>query len=258
MSRAIVCPSCRQLISSAEARCPYCGAVAPAASAASFFRKVEFTEVITYACGALFVLSLALDPREALSGSLFAIGSPTHKSLALLGMTSPAAPPWTVISSVFLHGSLLHIFFNLSWVRSLLPLTTELFGPARAWVLFWLSGVCGMVASNQLLGAPTIGASGAIFGLQGALWVWGRRRGGTLGRSLSAQVLGWIVGGLVIGCALPGVNNVAHIGGLLTGVAAGALMARHPMEGRTVQFLGVACAVLSVLSVLASVGVGLK
>ena len=97
---------------------------------------------------------------------------------------------WTVLSAAWLHGSLLHILFNMLWVRQIAPGTAELYGAGRMVIIYTVAGVCGFFLSSLagaylgfmpfafLRGARlTIGASASIFGLFGALVHYGRRTG---------------------------------------------------------------------------------
>ena len=95
---------------------------------------------------------------------------------------------WTLVTAIYLHGGVLHILFNVLWIRQLGPAVEELYGPARCFVIFTVSGAAGFVVSN-LLGVPfTVGASGSIFGLLGAMVAFGRRRGGVFGSHGPASV----------------------------------------------------------------------
>ena len=95
---------------------------------------------------------------------------------------------WTVLSATWLHGSLLHIVFNMMWVRDIGPATADIIGPARTVIIYVVSGVCGFLLSSIvgvfrpplpfLRGARlTVGASASIFGLLGALVHYGRKSG---------------------------------------------------------------------------------
>ena len=72
---------------------------------------------------------------------------------------------WTLLTAMYLHGSLLHIVFNMMWIRNLGPAAAEVYGPGRAFLLFNFAGASGFLVSNLMSGTPTIGASGSIFGL---------------------------------------------------------------------------------------------
>ena len=176
-------------------------------------------------------------------GGLMTLLSPGHQALMQLGSTGGIVWQlgwwWTVFTAIFLHGSLLHIFFNMLWVRDLGPAATEVYGPARAFVIFMIAGAAGFLLSNVMSGAPTIGASGSIFGLLAALIVHGRRSGSSL---MSTQLWQWAVVLFVMGFVLPGVNNWAHGGGFLGGwISASLLKSRdESREGIGVMVLALA------------------
>lgn len=264
-SRAILCSRCRRLVSANEKVCPWCGARQPglfgfAPALQALFRDgIDPVWTVISGCVVLYMGSLVLDPSGLLQPrSLFDIGSPSGFALLRLGMTGgeimAAGLWWTPLSAVFLHGSLLHIFFNLSWIRQLGPMAIELFGPARFLVLFIAAGALGFVFSNLVSGAPTIGASCSIFGLYGALLAFGKRRGGTWGARISSQAFAWAVGGLMISLAFPNVNNWGHLGGLGAGFALGWIvpMAEQRAESRVSQLLAIFLVLASAAAVIAS------
>ena len=112
-----------------------------------------------------------------------------------------------------------------------------------------LTGALGFLFSNVMMGAYTIGASCATFGLLGLLVVYGRRRGGTVGKAMTKQNLIWAAVGGAYGLALPGVNNWGHAGGFLAGLLIGAVL---PMAGRNDEGRG--AMVVAALLVLGTVG----
>lgn len=255
----MLCPSCGKLISVEEERCPHCDAWRPALFGFApglqrlFGRQLDLPALIIGVCGLAYVSSLVLDlPAVGLSASLFDLGSPSSAALYLLGMTGGAAWAaghwWTLFTATYLHGSIMHIVFNLTWVRSLGYDVGEDFGPARFFVIYTLAGVGGFLLSNLLAAPPTIGASGAIFGLVGARIAFGRRRGGAWGRQVSGQMWGFAGVGLVFGFLMPGINNLAHIGGFVTGYALGSVfpLAERRREGRPVLLLALGLLVLTV------------
>ena len=151
---------------------------------------------------------------------------------------------YRLITSMFLHGSLLHIGFNMLVLWSLGPSIENLLGHLRYTTLYLLAGLGGSVASFWFSGVvtPSIGASGAIYGLFGAWVVIGRR----LNLDLT-QVVGLIVINLVIGFIVPNVDWRAHLGGLVTGALVAAVFAYAPRSGRNaVQLIGV----LAILGIL--------
>ena len=221
----MICPSCNKLISVAEERCPFCGAWRPGMFGFApqlqrlFGRGLDLPRVITIVCVALYVLSLALQPEAIFqSFGFFSILSPGTRALYQLGMTGGVAWGshwwWTVLTAIYLHGGLLHIFFNLMWVRDLGPQVVHVYGTARAFVIFSVAGAVGFLVSNVATGNPSIGASGSIFGLLAALIVFGRRRGVS---TMTAQLYQWAIILFVMGFFMPSVNNWAHGGGFAGG-----------------------------------------
>jgi rhomboid protease GluP len=160
-----------------------------------------------------------------------------------------------------LHGSLLHILFNVLWIRPLAPEVGELYGPGRMVIIYTAAGVAGFAASSlagnflyfmpQLLrGAPlTVGASASIFGLLGALVYYGRRTGS---RVVHSQAMYWAVMLFIMGVVMNGVDNYAHAGGFAGGWVAGRLL--DPLRPERVNHLAIAlgCLAVSVLSIVVS------
>jgi rhomboid protease GluP len=230
-SGAILCPSCGRLTNADAPVCLVCGRRNPGmwgfgGPLARLFRAWSFTNAVTAICIALYVVSLLLDPLAALRPrGLFDAFAPTNRALDALGMTGSIAWTdgrwWTLVTAIYLHGGLLHILFNVLWIRQLGPAVQELYGPARLAVMFTVSGVTGFIASNSI-GVPfTIGASGSIFGLLGALVAFGRKRGGVFGRVVLRQYGQWALVLFVLGFFMQGVNNWAHAGGFAGGFLSG-------------------------------------
>ncbi len=222
---SIVCPHCNKLIGINEPQCPFCGAWRPGLFGWTpvLQRFVEshldLISLIVMTCVSLYVVALLLQP-EAITASrgLMSLLSPGSRALFQLGMTGGLAWQlrwwWTLLTAIYLHGSLLHIVFNVMWIRNLGPAVTDVYGPARAFVLFNVAGAAGFLASNVVTGVPTIGASGSVFGLLAALIVYGRRRGSSL---MTTQMWQWAMALFIIGFILPGINNFAHAGGFAGG-----------------------------------------
>lgn len=221
----MVCPNCGKLIGISEAECPFCGAWRPGlygwtpALQGLFGRRLNLVSIIITTCVAAYVVALLLQP-EAITQprGLLSLLSPGTRALYQLGMTGGIAWQlgwwWTVFTAIYLHGGVLHILFNLMWIRDVGPVVGEMYGPVRAFLIFEVAGVVGFLVSNTMSGVPTIGASGSIFGLLAALIVYGRRRGGTM---MSTHIWQWAIVLFVLGFMMPGVNNWAHAGGFAGG-----------------------------------------
>lgn len=133
---------------------------------------------------------------------------------------------WRLFTSMFLHIGIAHLAFN-GYALFLFGLEMErLYSPGRYIVVYILSGLYGSLASFATKG-PTVlsaGASGAIFGVIGMNLAFFLLHRETLGRFGRARIQGTllIIGiNLVFGFTVPGIDNMAHIGGLLAGIALG-------------------------------------
>jgi len=242
-TRTILCPSCGRLTRADAEECLVCGRRRPGMWRLSdlfrrLFRAGSPTQLITVACVALYVLSLVIDPAGAMRPrGPFEIFSPSGAALRRLGMTGVGAwmngEWWTLVTSIYLHGGILHILFNVLWIRQLGPAVEELYGPARFFVIFTVSGLAGFVVSDLLGVSFTVGASGSIFGLLGAMVAFGRRRGGAFGAMVLRQYGQWALLLFILGFFMSGVNNLAHAGGFLGGLAAGLVLSLAERRAET-------------------------
>ncbi len=232
-----LCPSCGKLNSVTATVCFYCGQRNPGLwgfgpALTRLLGEGGFTRVVTAVCITAYVLSLLLDIRAALRlRGLFGILAPSGAALNALGMTGAYAWAqgwwWTLLTAIYLHGGLLHIFFNLLWVKQLAPAVEELYGRSRLVLIFTAAGVIGFVVSNWIGVLFTIGASGSIFGLLGAMVSYGRSRGGTFGVAVLRQYGQWALVLFIFGFLMDGVNNVAHAGGFVGGYLAGWMLGHN-------------------------------
>jgi rhomboid protease GluP len=131
---------------------------------------------------------------------------------------------WTLISANYLHGSILHILFNMFAFRQLGTLVAQEYGINRMIVLYTIGGITGFLVSYLARVELTIGASAAVCSLMGAAIYYGKSRGGTYGQAIFRQIGGWAIGLFVFGLLMPGINNWAHGGGGIAGVMLGLLL----------------------------------
>jgi rhomboid protease GluP len=267
-----ICPSCGRLVGVRDEVCLNCGARNPALfgfgpALRRLGGDLALANLLLGGCGVLYLVSLLLSGGAGSGrGGIFGLLAPSERVLFALG-SSGAVPVfgygrwWTVLSAGWLHGGLLHIAFNLMWVRDLAPAVARLYGAGRLLIIYLVAGAAGFVASAAmgLLGAGlpyflrgagfTVGASASLFGLFGALLCYGQRTGQS---ALRQTVWRWVLIGVFIGF-LPGIDNWAHGGGLAGGwLAARAL---DPLrEERPAHVLaGLVGLALSLLAVVASV-----
>lgn len=136
---------------------------------------------------------------------------------------------WRFVTPVFIHIGVLHLFFNSYALWSVGPQVERLYGGARFAIIYLVTGIGGVAGSYWYRPAGlSAGASGAIFGLFGALLVFGlKHRNNTppsFARAVVTGVLPVIVINLFIGFTIPMIDNSAHIAGLLSGMALAAVI----------------------------------
>jgi rhomboid protease GluP len=236
---SVLCPNCRRLISMDETQCPYCGLRNPGSRwksnlwTGSLLSADNLVRNIIYLNAAMFILSIIISPSATqFSMSPFGFLSPGSQSLLLLGATGRIPIDayhrwWTVISANYLHGSILHILFNMMALRQIGPLIIQEYGGYRTFAIYTISGVGGYLVSYFAGVSFTIGASAAVCGLIGAAIFYGKHRGGVFGQAVYQQVGGWAIGIFAFGFLVPGINNWAHGGGLIFGILTGFLFGYH-------------------------------
>ena len=149
---------------------------------------------------------------------------------ANLGPYTLSGEWWRLLTSVFVHGGIIHIGFNMWCLWNLGALCEALYGPWTYLAIYLLCGVGGSLGS--VIWNPrvlSVGASGAIFGLAGALLAAFKLGEFSVPRAALSGTLrsvgAFVVYNLIFGAAISGVDNAAHIGGLITGLILGALIA---------------------------------
>jgi len=143
---------------------------------------------------------------------------------------------WRLVTGMFLHGGWLHWASNCWALYQLGTLYEMLFGTRRFAAVYFVTGICASIASASHLmpGQPSLGASGAIFGLLGAFIFSIRRspryRNQPWTRGLIGQLIFWIVVNIGIGMSVKMIDNVAHVGGLIAGLLIGLLPQNVPPQ----------------------------
>jgi rhomboid protease GluP len=267
---SVVCASCGYLVGVNDDHCYHCGRRNPGLwgfgpAVRRLGHDMGFVTFVTGACIVVYVLTLLMSGQDVGGGGGFGDFLPPSQ-LSLLRFGASGAFPvfvahrwWTVLSASWLHGGLLHIFFNVLAIRQLAPAVAELYGPGRMVIVYVVGGALGFALSSIagvqdvipfLRGAGfTVGASASIFGLLGALVYYGRRTGSSV---VHAQAMSWAVFMFVFGLIRPGVDNFAHAGGFIGGYFAGRYVDPLKPERVTHLLWALGCLVLSLLSILAS------
>ncbi|HUA02132.1 MAG TPA: rhomboid family intramembrane serine protease [Candidatus Aquilonibacter sp.] len=267
--RPKICPSCGSLVGTVATRCPNCGAnvnFSLAAASRSLGRLMPTTSPATYAiltlsCVIFLVSFLATFEKYGgigMSGGISGIlnfGAIDGEVLQRLGASLPwpvdSVEPWRLVTAIFLHASVLHILFNMWVLIDIGPQIEELYGSARFLFIYVICGIGGYVLSS-FFWHFSVGGSGGLLGLIGVLLALtiGRRSMGM--QMLRNQVLRWLVYIVIWGFLFPGVDNMAHLGGFITGFILGKLLMDRqpasPEERKRAYAMGWGAAALVVLS----------
>jgi rhomboid protease GluP len=275
---SVVCASCGYLVGVNDATCYNCGRRNPGLwgfgpALRSLGKDLGFVPFVVSTCVVLYALTLLASGGAVMSGGLFSFLSPSSYSLVWFG-ASGRYPVfvmdrwWTVLSASWLHGGLLHILFNVLWIRQLAPAVGELYGAGRMVIIYTVAGVTGFALSSiagetmgwlpirVLQGAQlTVGASASIFGLLGAVVYYGRRTGSSM---VGNQAWSYAIPLFVFGFIMPGIDNYGHGGGFLGGYLAALWL--DPLKPERVGHMlaAVICLALSIFSILLSLVIGVR
>jgi rhomboid protease GluP len=269
---SVICTSCGVLVGVNDDRCYNCGRWNPGLwgygpALRRMGNDLGFVPFVIGGTITLYVISLLLS-RSDLSMGL----SPRIDILFALG-ASGAWPVveygrwWTVITAGWLHAGVLHILFNVLWIRQLAPAVADLYGPGRMIIIYTISGITGFVLStlagtflsNMPIfflrgGQITVGASAPIFGLFGALLYYGRRSGS---RHVGQAGIQYAVMAGIFGLIFPGVDNYAHAGGFAGGYLISRLL--DPLKPERIDHLAMAivCLLITLVALIVSLVTGL-
>ena len=188
-------------------------------------RVGAFSPVVTYAIIAVTVLV-----------SVFTMygGRPGDELLGQLLLDKQAVMHgeyWRLLTVTLVHGGILHLALNMYALFIVGPLAESLYGRALYLAIYLLAGLGGSIASYLFVAAPSVGASGAIFGLFGlafAATYFHKPLLPARARAITSQIGMLIVLNLVIGFGIGGfaqIDNAAHVGGLIVGGWLGFLIA---------------------------------
>lgn len=167
----------------------------------------------------LWNLATGMHPMRPQSADLFAWGANSAWAVVRDGEY------WRLLTATFLHGGLLHLAMNMLGLWGAGQLLNRLYGNGQFLLIYLLSALAGSVASLHFGAqvAVSVGASGAVFGVLGALLVAVRRNRAQLPKAMTKQIVTgqgfFLVYALVNGFTRQGIDNAAHVGGLLAGGA---------------------------------------
>lgn len=228
-----ICPSCMRQ-ASVGFQCPDCVSASPqrVVSSSQLFRghsEVVVGKVLIGINVAVFVL------MTVLSGNPYGAGGPVLEHGALFGPFVAQGEWWRLFSGAFLHAGLFHLGMNMLLLWFLSQELEPALGRLRFAVLYVVSLLGGSLAVMVIDPlAPTVGASGAVFGLMGALIVLQLR---AKQNPWQSGIGGLVAINLVLTFVIPGISIGGHVGGLLAGAAAGYVLQplRWPQEGAVLR-----------------------
>lgn len=232
--------------------CPYCGASrhSPTGYIKGMMRAAEsgtgyppLTQAIIYFTTIMFVAQLFVGMLILGPGSLFQLiwsGGPVGVGY-VLGASTPeiySDGQWyRLITASFLHGGLLHIGFNMFALFQVGPLIERTVGPWMFLFFYVLTGIGGFFLSSYpgfsgemvVTGIPkmSLGASASLFGMIGSGMVIAFRLGQGRQDPIFNVLLQWSIFSLAMGFMIPNIDNLAHIGGLLSGLLLGHLWVQN-------------------------------
>ncbi len=139
---------------------------------------------------------------------------------------------YRLLTSMFLHSGLLHLFFNMYALYIIGPQVESFFGKTKYLIIYLLSGISGSLLSVAFnVNTVSVGASGAIFGLFGALLYFGYNYRGYLGNVIKSQILPVVIINLIFGFISTGVDVAGHIGGLIGGIIVSSALGSSDEKG---------------------------
>jgi len=140
-------------------------------------------------------------------------------TLCVHGPSVRAGQYYRLLTGIVLHGSLMHLFFNCYSLYVIGSQIESFLGKFKYLIIYIFAGLTGSLLSITMSGGvASVGASGAIFGLMGALLYFGYYYRVYLGNVVKSQILPLIVLNLLFGFFAEGIDNAAHIGGLIGGI----------------------------------------
>ena len=180
-------------------------------------KKIIFTKLIILACIVMYIVVGIKD------GNFLSFSATT---LAMLGgnnlMLVQNGEVWRLLTSAFLHAGLIHLLVNMYSLAILGTQVETFIGKWKFLFIYLISAISGNLLSLVFSAENVIsvGASGALFGLMGALLYFGYHYRLYLSEAIRNQIIPIIILNLLIGFTVSGIDNVAHIGGLIGGYLA--------------------------------------
>ena len=180
-------------------------------------KKIIFTKLIILACVVMYII-LGINNGNFLTFSATSLAIFGGNNLLLV----QNGEVWRILTSAFLHVGLIHLVVNMYSLAIIGTQVETFIGKWKFLFIYFISAIGGNLLSLVFSQANvvSVGASGALFGLMGALLYFGYHYRLYLSEAIRNQIIPIILINLLIGFIVPGIDNVAHIGGLIGGYLA--------------------------------------
>ena len=173
-------------------------------------KKIVVTYFLMAFCVFVFFISFVVGKGNLDAYTLYKLGAVSSTAIK-------SGEIWRLLTGTFLHAGLIHLLVNI-YSLCIIGVQLENFvGKKKFLVIYLVSAISGSLMSSLFTTSISVGASGAIFGLLGSMLYFGYHYRLYLGNVLKAQIIPIILLNLFIGFTLPGIDNAAHIGGLIGG-----------------------------------------
>lgn len=173
-------------------------------------KKIVVTYVLMAICVFFFFLSFMLGKGSITSLVLYKLGAVSSGAIK-------SGEVWRLLMGTFLHAGIIHLFVNLYSLSIIGTQLENFIGKKKFIIIYLVSAISGSLMSSLFTSGISVGASGAIFGLLGSMLYFGYHYRLYLGNVLKAQIIPLIILNLFLGFMTPGIDNAAHIGGLIGG-----------------------------------------
>ncbi len=176
-------------------------------------KKIIMTYAIMAICAVLFLLTYALGDGSMNALTLYKFGAVSAPAIQ-------AGEVWRLITGTLLHAGIIHLFVNMYSLCIIGSQLENFIGKKKFLFVYVISALSGSLMSSIFSTTISVGASGAIFGLLGSMLYFGYHYRLFLGNVLRAQIIPLIILNLFLGFMMSGIDNAAHIGGLIGGYLA--------------------------------------
>lgn len=191
------------------------------------FRDYKVTYALIAVNIAIFILSAVLS-KDVFNINTYVLVSMGAKVNDLINH----GQVWRLLTCAFLHGGLMHIAFNMYALKIIGSEVEYAYGKKKYLIIYFVSALGGSLFSY--LFSPysiSVGASGAIFGLLGAMLVFGYKNKARIGKGYMMNIIQVLVINIIIGLTLSNIDNFAHLGGVIAG-AITSLIAKNRLIDR--------------------------